>query len=223
MANENAICFITCVNDERLYEMCLGHIRSLIIPPGMQVEVLPVHGAVSMAAGYNAAMQQSDAAYKVYLHQDTFILNQNFIADLLAHFRSDDKLGMLGMVGAVLMPTSGSWWDDRRRCGKVIELRSIYRYLNFADVLEENRTVAAIDGLLMATQYDLPWREDLFDGWHLYDSSQCAEFARKGWRTAVPRQPQHWVLHACGNDFDRAAYLRYREIFIKEYLETPMP
>ena len=29
--------------------------------------------------------------------------------------------------------------------------------------------VEGVDGLLMATQYDIPWREDLFDGWDFYD------------------------------------------------------
>lgn len=218
MTNPNAICFITCVNDENLYEICQAHIRALIVPPGMQVEVLPVRGAVSMTAGYNTGMQQSDAKYKVYLHQDVYILNVHIIRDLLTQFHSDDRLGLIGLVGAVKLPPSGSWWGDSRRCGKVMELRSVYRYLNFAEVSEFNRTVEGVDGLFMATQYDLPWREDLFDGWHLYDASQCAEFIRKGLRIAVPNQAEHWVLHACGDDFDESTYIRYRDLFAQKYL-----
>lgn len=220
MTNPNhsdTICFIVCVNEERLYGLCLGHIRELYVPPGMKVEVLPVRGAASMTAGYNWAMQQSKAAYKVYLHQDTFILNKQFIEELLSHFRSDPKLGLLGVAGAARMPANGIWWEDVACCGKVLELRTLYRRLNFAEVLEVNRTVEVVDGLLMATQYDLPWREDLFDGWHFYDASQCAEFARQGLRAVIPRQPEHWVLHVCGNEFDNVAYDHYRQIYIKEY------
>lgn len=40
--------------------------------------------------------------------------------------------------------------------------------------------VSAIDGLFMATQYDIKWREDLLDGFHFYDVSQCFEFAQQG-------------------------------------------
>lgn len=49
---------------------------------------------------------------------------------------------------------------------------------------DENRhrvvDVTAIDGMFMATQYDISWREDLFDGWDFYDISQSCEFTRGG-------------------------------------------
>ena len=41
---------------------------------------------------------------------------------------------------------------------------------------EYSKSVAAADGLLLATQYDIDWREDLFENWHFYDISQCMEF-----------------------------------------------
>lgn len=222
MSNPNVICFIICVNDESLYELCLGHIRALIVPPDIKVEVLPVRGALSMASGYNKAMEHNEAKYKVYLHQDVYILNVHFIRDVLAQFHSDEKLGILGLTGAVRMPANGIWWEDSQRCGKVFQQRIIYSYLDFAEVSEANRTVEAVDGMLMVTQYDIPWREDLFDGWHFYDSSQCFEFARHDLRTAVPRQHQYWALHACGNDFDHKAYHLYRQRFVQEYIKSPL-
>ena len=36
-----------------------------------------------MTSGYNNAMKKTDAKYKVYLHQDVFILNHNFLMDIL--------------------------------------------------------------------------------------------------------------------------------------------
>ena len=46
--------------------------------------------------------------------------------------------------------------------------------------------VEAIDGLIMITQYDIPWREDLFQKWDFYDVSQSMEFIRHGYKVAVP-------------------------------------
>ena len=38
----------------------------------------------------------------------------------------------------------------------------------------------AVDGLIMATQVDCPWREDLFTGWHFYEISKCKELIAHG-------------------------------------------
>ena len=40
----------------------------------------------------------------------------------------------------------------------------------------------------MATQYDVPWREDLFDGFDFYDVSQSFEFRKAGYTVGVPVQ-----------------------------------
>ena len=65
MADDGKIAFITCVNDEELYEECLLYLRHLRLPQGMAAEYLPVRGAASMASGYNAAMESSNARYKI--------------------------------------------------------------------------------------------------------------------------------------------------------------
>jgi len=77
--------------------------------------------------------------------------------------------------------------------------------------------VDAIDGMIMITQYDIPWREDLFQGWHYYDQSQSFEFRNKGYQVVVPHQKEAWCLHDSGvvilQDYDKN-----RRIFRREYL-----
>ena len=81
-------------------------INNLKVPEGMKVELIPVRGADSMCHGYNMGMKQTDAKYKVYIHQDTFIANKNFIGDLLNIFK-DKAIGALGVIGARKLPKSG--------------------------------------------------------------------------------------------------------------------
>ncbi|MCY8418899.1 glycosyltransferase family protein, partial [Bacillus spizizenii] len=212
------ICFITCVNDDTLYDLCLRHIQSLSVPPHMKVELIDIRKADSMASGYQAAMQDSDAKYKVYVHQDTFIINRSFIYDILYVFQQNDELGMIGVIGAEEVPQSGIWWEASKKAGKVIEYRNTYSYLSFDEINETVKTVQALDGLLLATQYDLPWRKEIFDGWHLYDTSQCFEFRKKGYLVGIPYQKEPWVIHACGNEFDQIEYSHYLEVFVREYL-----
>ena len=88
-----------CVNNERYVNEQMRYLNALYVPEGYEIDVLTVQGATSMTAGYNEGMHSTDAKYKVYMHQDVFIINKNFIADMLSVFE-DEQVGMLGMVGS---------------------------------------------------------------------------------------------------------------------------
>ena len=111
--NEKEICFIMCVNNEKYMEEAAYYITQLHIPDGYELSLLTIADARSMTAGYNEAMQASDAKYKVYLHQDTFILNPYFLDDCIRIFESDSRIGMIGMIGIPQMQESGIMWDGR--------------------------------------------------------------------------------------------------------------
>ncbi|GBR74983.1 glycosyl transferase GTA-type super family [Candidatus Termititenax aidoneus] len=215
--NKNKLCFITCVNNEMLYERCLAFLKLLAVPPEITVEYKAVRKAASMCAGYNKAMLDSDAKYKIYLHQDAYIIYPYFIQRILQLF-SKQNVGLLGVVGAQTLPESCVWWQSEHCCGRVID--SAAGFLNdLIYPLRDTQTSSealVVDGLLMATQYDLPWREDLFKGWHFYDLAQSLEFYKAGYKTVVPLQPCPWVMHDCGIA-KLCDYAKYNEVFKQEY------
>ncbi len=226
------ICFISCVNDETQFEnYCLKGLKRLIVPENISVEVLAIRGAKSMAAGYDEARLASDAQYKVYLHQDVEITNENFIAEILAEFRRNQRVGLIGMIGTKCLHPDCTWWDgaeenraggagqvfaDRERCD-----------LDLSELMEKEwEQVEAVDGILMATQYDLPWRSDIMDGWHFYDISQCLEYTRAGYRIMVPRQKSLWTMHhrpAEMRDGWLELWDKYRRRVMLEYTEEILP
>jgi len=215
--NENKICFITCVNNEELYEHSLRYIRKLTIPHGYEVETIAVEDAKSLTGGYNQGMQMSDAKYKVYLHQDVWILHQNFVVDILELFHEHQNVGLIGVIGTKRIPQSGIWWESDQKEGKVVDSHTgTLALLDFQSTREKITQVEAVDGLLFATQVDMKFRDDLFDGWHFYDISQCLEFQKKGYKVAVPYQMHPWCIHYCGR-VDLTRYEEYRQIFINEY------
>ncbi|MDA8335495.1 MAG: glycosyltransferase family protein [Peptococcaceae bacterium] len=217
--DERKFLFVSCVNDESLYALCTRHIGILQVPDGFTIELRAVRGAGSMAEGYNSAMAASDAKYKVYLHQDAFIINRTFLADILRIFAASARIGLLGVAGCQALPASGVWWEGKTLFGKVMEYRQMFQVLKFADPAGPWARVQAVDGLIMVTQYDLPWREDLFTGFHFYDSSQSLEFGKAGYRVAVPAQADPWCLHWCGTEFPEREYYGYREVFLQNYRE----
>lgn len=219
--NDKKICFIICTNNEMLLNECIEYINRLYVPDGYELDLLTVTEASSMTSGYNEAMRASDAHYKIYMHQDVYIINRYFIYDLLKIFESDDNIGMIGMVGYPEISPFGMMWMEERvgetpmyGSGHYKNHKlSDYRYEIEAGVSE----VKVADGLLLATCHDVLWDEE-FDGWDFYDATQCARFINEGYKVVVPTQQYPWVVHDDGTYLSLWNYNKYRKMYIKKYL-----
>jgi len=214
------VCFITCVNDERCYAESLLYIKHLVIPANIQIEYVVIRNAASMASGYNQGMNASQAKYKIYLHQDVFLLRKNIIQEILDIFKRYPQIGMVGLAGCETLPESYCWGEAPQKYGCISHaLQPEYTSTSTYGKVATARfaIVDAIDGLFIATQYDIPWREDLFKGFHFYDVSQGLEFYRYGYKIAVPNQEEPWCLHACGIKELDTSYWKYQKVCIAEY------
>ncbi len=209
------ICFIMCVNDEQYLQEAMYYIKRLHVPQGYTIDILTVEEASGMAAGYNEAMQSSDAKYKVYLHQDVMIVEVKFLEYMLNIFE-DPKVGMIGMVGSPELPENGVMWYGER-IGRLYT-SNIYLMGDaiMGEVQGDYQSVEAIDGLLMATQYDIPWREDVFQKWDFYDVSQSFEFRKRGYEVIVPKMEKPWCIHDDGV-MNLENYYEERKKFLREY------
>lgn len=220
--NKNKIAFIICVLDENQYIRCSSCINNLEIPTGIQVDVISVREKNNIAQAYNIGASLTDAKYKVYLHSNTYILNRSMIKDVIDIFSNDSKIGLIGVVGAKRLPESGVWWNDIGKVGEVKILRNGTNeyYYKLNNVIEKYEIVEAVDGLIMATQFDINWREEVFDSLFFYDISQCMEFKKKGFQIVVPRQENTWCIHDEGvgvnSNFGNDAE-KYRSILLREY------
>lgn len=217
--NDEKICFITCVNCIDDYEEGLLYLKHLDVPNGMELEFLSVEQAESMTAGYQAAMHASDAKYKIYLHQDTMVIKRDFLQVLLHIFRKHPDIGLVGLAGCKKLPQNGVWWLGEGVYEHLAEANSPEDLLVKKKGKMESQIsyMEAVDGFLMATQYDVAWRDDVFKGWHFYDISACIEFRRAGYRVAVPRQNEPWCIHECGDKWLDDEYQHWKDIFRNTY------
>lgn len=213
--NNKKIAFIICVNDPMEFSECRFYLDRLILPDGYEKDIISIEEAPSMTSGYNAGMNSTDAKYKIYLHQDVFIIHKNFIADLLSLFQKNPNIGLAGCIGAskiqaqTLAITS---WDTGNIYHNCTPMHMHFPYA----VIGQPAKTDAVDGLLLATQYDIPWREDLMDGWDFYDISQCLEFRKNGYDVVVPYQSVPWCYH--DNQYSNMKnYHNYRQKFVREY------
>lgn len=191
------ISFIMCTNDDLYASEAMYFINSINVPDGYSIEVLTIKDAKSMTAGYNEGMEASDAKYKVYMHQDVMIIDRNFISHILNVFQ-DESVGMIGMVGSPILPENKVMWCGAR-VGQIYS-NNVYstNLVNYGVVNGDYTHVEAVDGMLMATQYDIRWRQDIFDKWDFYDVSQSMEFRRAGYKVVVPNMEKPWCIHDDG-------------------------
>lgn len=192
---QKKIAIIICVNDEIYYEECLFYINRLRVPEGFELEVYPVRQASSIYQGYNQAMQQSYAGYKLYLHQDVFLIDSDVLIEMLKLFEAHPEAGMAGVLGA------DSISQDRRfyrswNMGNVIGCSEKKAFCNELD--KTAGRAEALDGMFLMTSADLPWREDALSGWDFYDISQSLEFQKHGYELWIPAQRKPWCIHDCG-------------------------
>lgn len=184
--NDHKICFIICTNHPEKSEKCIFYIQDLEIPRNYSVDIITMAQAESMAQGYQSAMEKSDAKYKIYVREDVNILYKKMLIDMIDIFESNEKIGLLGIAGYNNISKSTIMWEQSNAIGELFvntrkNSTGKNTYCLYKKVEEPYESVKKIDGHIMITQYDIPWRADIFDGGHFYDASCSLEFIKAGY------------------------------------------
>ena len=169
-----------------------SYIGALTVPKGYETEFIELPQGENVAAAYQHAMEASDARYKIYLDEGNIILKEDLLVTLLHIFGTDETIGLIGLVGTEQLAANGIFAQSPHVVGKLL-------YPNgqrFDGDEQENdlADVMTVTGNLIATQYDVPWRSDLFPIDSFWAESQCAEFRRRGYRCVVPQQEKEWLF-----------------------------
>ena len=213
--NPQKIAFIICVDNENEFSEAALYLQHLHVPYGMEAEIIPIRGAKSMCMGYEQGRQCTDAKYKIYLHQDVLVIYKNLLEEVLTLFRNP-YIGLIGLAGCEKLPDSGIWWDGDG-------IQNIVAHdlgdgnIGMAGGPVPCCEVEAADGVLLASQYDIPWRADILTGWHFYDISICQEYRRQGYKIMLPRQEEPWIIHQTRHTKAGADYFLQQEIFLQHY------
>lgn len=220
--DQQKVCYILCGNNSRYIEEVCRYLQHQILPEGYRGEIFVVEHAKSMTQGYNSASDYTDAYYKIYIHQDTFIFDRFYTKKIIEELDKGDYQ-LLGVAGGKELPDSGRWGDGTG--DKFFSLLQDYvLYVMDAVNYVENRIeeVQVLDGVLLATKENISWREDLFTHFHFYDISVCVEYKKRGYHIGVFCDQMPGVLHEVNVEQREGANTEYekaRQIFLKEYAD----
>ena len=194
------------------------YLDAIDVPQGYAVELIEVPYGGNVAATYQRAMERSDAKYKVYLSPGSILLRLNFFEEMLRVFAKDPAIGAMGLIGAKQLSTTGVLAKSAFVRGRLLYADdTVFHGENIESDIED---VMAVSGDLVATQYDIPWRRDLFQGNCFVAEAQCIEFRRVGYRTVVPRQEEAWLLAGTKEiSYDEVS----RNVFLDTYYKDIYP
>lgn len=213
--NEKKICFIIYADNKQYLEECILYLSVLDIPEGYETELLVVEDSISMAMGYNEAMNASDAKYKIYMRQKAFVLEKQLVQKMLDIFNADNKIGMIGALGCINL-SKDALVHHSEVCGALRGAKNYKKGIEIIPVESAMQEVEVVDDLFIATQYDIIWREDLLDGQEFCEVSHCLEFRKKGYKIMVPAQENPWIQYA-GKSMNYACDEQSRLAVLKEY------
>ena len=188
-----------------------SHLSKIDIPKDYEVDLIEVPSGGAVADAYQRAMEQSDAKYKVYLSSGSILLRSSFFLDMLRIFVQDRTIGIIGVVGTEQLSTTGLFKESPFIKGEL--LYDDDSRFEGEPVSGEMEDVMVIGSDLIATQYDIPWRKDLFRQDCFWAEAQCVEFRRKGYRVVVPRQERAWLLTSKRD-------ITYDEVSLETFLDT---
>jgi len=147
------------------------------------------NGEKSLAQVYNEVLSESKTDIVVFCHDDIYFDTTSWYSKLVKHFERSD-FGILGMAGTTQMPSSGMWWENRKKMvgtvnhesdGKKWESKYSESFGN--SIIE----TVVVDGLFIAVdkrKIKKNFNED-FKGFHFYDIPFCFENHIEGVKVGV--------------------------------------
>lgn len=180
---------IVCSIDAGKFAQISAAYRRLLA--GHRCEIIGIHDAASLAAGYNRGIQQASGDILIFSHDDILILDPDFAAKVVHRLTHFDLLGFAGASKLVSDLWAGA--DLPFLHGVIAHAPAQSRQITL-DVFGALQwpvagEIKAIDGLCMIARADVARQVGFdavtFDGFHLYDLDFSFAAYRAGYRIGV--------------------------------------
>jgi hypothetical protein len=147
------------------------------------------NGEKSLAQVYNEILEEANTDIVILCHDDIYFEATGWYNKILKHFEKSD-FGIIGMAGSTSMPSSGQWWEDRKKMVGIVNHESGGKKWEskYSESFHNNvfETII-VDGLFMAInkkRIKSNFIED-FKGFHFYDIPFCFENYLQGVKVGV--------------------------------------
>ena len=157
----------------------IEHLKKTVGPKNVEIIEVVNNGEKSLTKVYNEILNQAKNDIVVLCLDDIKFEDKGWGNKIIKHF-TKTNYGILGVAGTTNMPSSGMWWENRRKMVGVVNHEHLGKKweskysTSLGNDIEE---VVVVDGLFMAIhkqRIKSDFIED-FDNFHFYDISFCFE------------------------------------------------
>lgn len=147
------------------------------------------NGEKSLSQVYNEILEESKTDIVVLCHDDIYFDTNSWYYKLKTHFESSEY-GILGVAGTTEMPSSGQWWEVRRKMIGIVNHESggkkwTSKYSE--DLGKSIRETVIVDGVFIALSKSRIKHnfDEEFKGFHFYDIGFCFKNQIEGVKVGV--------------------------------------
>ena len=147
------------------------------------------NGEKSLSQVYNEILEESKTDIVVLCHDDIYFDTNSWYYKLKTHFENSEY-GILGVAGTTEMPTSGQWWETRRKMIGIVNHESggkkwTSKYSE--DFGKSIRETVVVDGVFIALSKSRIKHnfDEEFKGFHFYDIGFCFKNQIEGVKVGV--------------------------------------
>ena len=147
------------------------------------------NGEKSLSQVYNEILEESKTDIVVLCHDDIYFDTNSWYYKLKTHFESSEY-GILGVAGTTEMPSSGQWWETRRKMIGIVNHESggkkwTSKYSE--DLGKSIEETVIVDGVFIALSKSRIKHnfDEEFKGFHFYDIGFCFKNQIEGVKVGV--------------------------------------
>ena len=186
---DNQIFFIIIGSDQWVISENICYLNNLVIPENISAEYM-VLDSDSIPQALDTAMNESAAKYKVYMDENVFITDKNFLTKALKIFNEQPDIGMLGVKGFSKESDTGKMKVQGHyvyRCNDITMpcMKEVYETKNNGTL-----EVMALDKHFMMTSVDTKWYGDSNN----FNIIKSVGLRNIGYRTAILMEEKASVL-----------------------------
>ncbi len=186
--------FIIAYNTANI-DKCIECINDLIVPEGVCIDTLGIEGENRIDEVYNACQEESTADFRVFIRENVYIVNKNFISDMLAFFDDNPSVAAAGIIGG---SKNGRFADWNSGAVDIVNEDRADRFV----MKSASPETEILSGQLIVTREKIDWSCEEDKNFDLAFSERMNSFARK---LAVFPQTEPWCLWEYGETYSERA------------------